>query len=330
MRRDSYRPLLSVYKRAFCSVALVGGLLLNTATFAQQQGQPKAPRFAPGVLTTIEPEVTPADLLQVHDIMEIRANADLKRKPHFETESRTLFEMAKDVNFRHHVWALELSFKQLRMLHVDIPQPSGKMQRKLIWYQVYRVRNTGAGLAPQQKEDSTFTTVNKPADQVRFVPQFVLTSQDRDQAGQRVRKSYLDRVIPAAVQAIQRRELPGGELLNSVQISEQVLKVEEGRATNGLWGVATWEDVDPQIDFFSVFVGGLNNAYRWQDSPENYQLGDPPGKGRKIRRKLLQLNFWRPGDTLAENEREIRYGVAPGFADDYGVGEGVAYQWVYR
>ncbi|NOY40793.1 MAG: hypothetical protein GXP26_03010 [Planctomycetes bacterium] len=331
MRRDLYRPLVSFSPRAagLCGL-LIYGLLAGSLATAQDEQDQGAQRFAPGVLTTIAPEVNREDLLQVHDIIELRANAKLERAPNSTTKSRTLYEIAKDVGFRHDVWCLELAFKPLRMLHVDIPQPSGKMRRKLIWYLVYRVRNTGAGLSPQEQEDGTFTTIEKPADQLRFVPQFVLTSQDRDRAGGRVRKSYLDRIIPAALPAIQRREFPGGKLLNSVEISEQLLKLETGRATSGLWGVATWEDVDPQIDFFSVFVGGLNNAYEWQDSPDQYQLGDPPGKGRKFQRKLLQLNFWRPGDTLAENEREIRYGAAPGAGENYGTSEGVAYRWIYR
>ena len=327
MRRDLLRPLVNVYPQAACLLALVCGLILCGSAFAQQSS---APNFAPGVLTTIAPEVSREDLVQVHDIIEIRANAQLNRSPNFDTESRTLFELAKNVNFRHEVWCLELAFKQLRMIHVDIPQPSGKMQRKLIWYMVYRVRNTGAGMAPQKQEDETFTSVEKSTDNLRFIPQFVLTSQDLDQSGKRVRKSYLDRIIPAAIPAIQRRELPSGQLLNSAEISQQLLSIEQDRTASGLWGVATWEDVDPRIDFFSVFVGGLNNAYRWQDSPDNFQAGDPPGKGRKFQRKLLQLNFWRPGDTLSENEREIRFGAAPGAAINYGTGEGVAYSWVYR
>jgi hypothetical protein len=44
----------------------------------------------------------------------------------------------------------------------------------------------------------------------------------------------------------------------------------------------------------------------------------------------LQLNFWRPGDALSENEREIRYGSAPGESEAYGTAEGVAYHWIYR
>jgi hypothetical protein len=97
-----------------------------------------------------------------------------------------------------------------------------------------------------------------------------------------------------------------------------------------VWSVATWVDVDPRIDFFSVFIGGLTNAYRWIDNPAAYSPGDTPGRGRRFTRKMLQLNFWRPGDELAENEREFRYGVPLNKADLYGVGDGVAYRWVYR
>jgi len=315
-------------------LALLFVLVVQSAGLAQvvspQTGTRSAPKFAAGVLTTIAPDVDSGDTVSIHDIVEIRANAKLRRDPNTDTKSRTLFEMAKSVPFRHDVWCLELSFKPLRMLAVDIPLISGKMQRKLVWYLVYRVRNTGVGRTPQVEEDGTFVTAEKAADAVRFCPQFVLTSQDRDRDGKRIRKAYLDRILPAAVEAIQRRELPTGELLNSVQISEQLLAAESGRSIDGLWGVAVWEDVDPQIDFYSVYVGGLTNAYDWQDAPDGFRLGNPPGTGRKFTRKQLQLNFWRPGDAYAEDEREIRFGAAPGKADLYGTGEGVASRWIYR
>ena len=289
-----------------------------------------SPNFPAGVLTTIPPDIDSRDTVSVHDLMEIRANTKLQREPTTDTKSRTLFEMAKAIPFRRDIWCLELSFKPLRMLEVDIPSRSGKMQRKLVWYLVYRVRNTGAGLSPQEQEDGTFVETEKAADAVRFYPQFVLTSQDRDREGKRIRKAYLDRLIPVAVQAIQRRELPDGELLDSVQISEHLLEAETGRAIGGRWGVAIWEDIDPKIDFFSVYVTGLTNAYDWQDSADDFQAGDPPGQGRRFTRKQLQLNFWRPGDAYAEDEREIRFGTAPGKADLYGAAEGVAFRWVYR
>ncbi len=305
-------------------------LAFGGGAIAQESDVAPGPQFAPGVLTTIAPDVDNKDTVSVHDIVELRADVGLQREPLTDTKSRTLYEMAASVPLRRDVWCLELSFKPLRMLVVDIPQPSGRMQRKLVWYMVYRVRNTGAGLAPQEQEDGTFATAAKATDAVRFYPQFVLTSQDLDREGKRIRKAYLDRILPAAVQAIQRREMPRGTLLNSVQMSEPMLAAETGRAIGGLWGVAIWEDVDPKIDFFSVYVSGLTNAYDWQDSPEGLQAGDPPGKGRKFTRKQLQLNFWRPGDAYAEDEREIRFGAAPGRADLYSSGEGVASRWIYR
>jgi hypothetical protein len=106
--------------------------------------------------------------------------------------------------------------------------------------------------------------------------------------------------------------------------------VSGDRAARDVWGVATWADVDPRIDFFSVYVGGLTNAYRWEDAAGGYKPGDPPGRGREFARKMLQLNFWRPGDELFQSEHEFRYGVPLGKADLYDVREGVAYNWVYR
>lgn len=288
------------------------------------------PQFAPGVLTTIAPELDPADTVSVHDMVELRADLGLERTPKLLSETRTLREMAEDTEFRRSIWCLEFSFKPLRMLEVDIPQPTGKMQRKLVWYLVYRVRNTGAGLVPERTDDGTFTTVKQSLGPQRFIPQFILTSLDRDRTGNPVRKSYMDRIMPTAVEAISRREMPrGGELLTNVQISETLLEPETGRAVGGLWGVATWEDIDPEMDFFAIFVSGLTNAYRWED-PANFAAGSPPGTGRTFERKMLQLNFWRPGDAIKENETEIRYGSAPAMADVYGTPEGIASRWVYR
>lgn len=316
---------------SFATGCLVAGVLVLCVPHAaaQDAADGGGTMFARGILTTIEPEVTAAETLSVHDVVELRAQRALERDPRFNTKSRTLYEMAKDVNFRREVWCMELAFKPLRMMYVDVPQPSGKMQRKLIWYLVYRVRNTGVGLTPEEQRDGSFTTVAAAPKPHRFIPQFVLSSRDRNRRGEPIRKAYLDRLLPAAMPVIQQRELSEGKLLNSVEISELMLEPESGRTVQGVWGVAIWEDVDPSIDFFSVYVGGLSNAYQWRDDA-NFRAGDPAGKGRRFFRKTLQLNFWRPGDTLAENEREIRFGPAPGHAEDYGVTEGVAHRWLYR
>jgi hypothetical protein len=290
---------------------------------------PGAYDFAPGVLTTIAPDVDREDAIAVHDIVELRANPQLAWTPSSTTKSRTLYEMANDAVFVNDVWCLEFTFKPMRMIAVDVPLPNGRLQRKLIWYMVYRVRNTGAGITGQVQPDGTYLTADKPTDAVRFLPELTLVSHDRS-AGERVRKAYLDRIVPSALPAIKQRELPEGELLHSAELPERELPVEAGRAQRGVWGVAMWEDVDPRIDFFSIDVRGLSNAYQWTDPEGAYKQGDPLGRGRRFTWKTLQLNFWRPGDELDQNEREIRFGPAPERSFLYDVPEGVAYRWLYR
>jgi hypothetical protein len=51
----------------------------------------------------------------------------------------------------------------------------------------------------------------------------------------------------------------------------------------------------------------------------------------------LQLNFWRPGDEVLQNEKEIRYGM-PTLSDDsrdeemlklYGMDKKTDYRWFF-
>jgi hypothetical protein len=85
-------------------------------------------------------------------------------------------------------------------------------------------------------------------------------------------------------------------------------------------------------------VQGLTNAYRYEDPAGSYKKGDAPGSGRKIYKKTLQLNFWRPGDTVDPHEQEIRYGcrIDPDPEEqarifkEYGIDRPIDYQWVYR
>jgi hypothetical protein len=306
--------------------AQVGSAVSATVRATNAAGR----EFAPGVLTTIEPDVDRSAAILVHDLVEIRSDEKLTWKPASFPQSRTLHEMAAAAPFVQDVWCLEFTFKPLRMIEVDVPQPGGQTQRQLVWYMVYRVRNTGAAEHGEVHPDGTFSTTPAPVDSLRFMPHLVLTSHDLDDQGEPVRKSYLDRVLPAAIEPIGKREFGAGELLHSVQMAQQTLPLETGRSQQGRWGVATWVGIDPDVDFFSVSVRGLTNAYQWEDPAGAYQAGDPPGKGRTFTWRVLQLNFWRPGDRFGENEREIRYGAAPDKGAYYEGGEGVAYRWVYR
>ena len=314
------------------------------------QEAPTIRPLAPGVLTAIpsasedaETFSGPLPLVEV-----VTGIPDLDWTPNYSPKSNTLQEIAKQAVLRRSIWELEFAFKPLRMVEVDIPQPTGKMQRKLIWYMVYRISNRGQAIEVKRTRD-TFghvltTTEAGVFDSVRynqirfedpgpkrFIPHFVLESRE-------YQKSYLDRIIPAAQKAIQVRENPGTKLHNSVEMTRAQIPLSDERIERGLWGVVMWEDVDPRIDFFSIYIRGLTNAFEFVDPPGAYRAGEPPGSGRIFTYKTLQLNFWRPGDSVLEHESEIRYGVPVDtdpvlqahILDAYGLTERLDHLWIYR
>ena len=248
-------------------------------------------------MVTIPPDVQATETVSVDNVMELAA-ADAS------------FKFAENIRFRRDIWYLEFSFKPVRMIWIDVPQPDGHMRRKLVWYLLYSVTNRGQALTSEEQPDKTYA-VKETEKPVRFIPELLLRATDAE-----VSREYPERVLPLALGPIAMRERPGQNLYTSITMPKQEIAVGETR-----WGVATWENIDPRVDFFSVYVKGLTNAYRWQDNPEGYRPGkDPIAKGRKFVRKTLKLNFWRPGDEYDEKESEIRYGV-PGQVD---------YEWVYR
>lgn len=312
------------------SIAIVG-LLVSIPSLAKAQSSAPTPRvFARGVLTTIPPELEPEETFARQPMIEITSNKSLDWQPQTFAKSRTLYSKAENASFTNEVWGLQFTFKPLRMINVQFRRPSGQTEQKLLWYMVYNVENTGERIRPVEDKTGTFTAEAAEPEPVQFLPHFVLEGQDVDSRGNKIYKAYLDRVMPSVMEAIRQRETPGRELLTSADIATQDIAVSTESEDNSVWGVAIWEQVDPEMDFLSVFVGGLTNAHLWSDDADNFRSGDPAGKGRRILAKTLQLNFWRPGDEYQQNEKEIRYGTPPGKASLYGVDEGVAYQWTFR
>jgi hypothetical protein len=82
----------------------------------------------------------------------------------------------------------------------------------------------------------------------------------------------------------------------------------------------------------------LTNAFKFVDPPGAYRVGQPPGSGRQFTYKTLQLNFWRPGDSVLEHEREVRYGVPVDtdpnaqahVLEAFGLTERLDHLWIYR
>jgi hypothetical protein len=241
------------------------------------------------------------------------------------------FDWAKNATFRRDVYNLRFEFKPLRMIWVDMPQPSGKLQRKAIHYLVYSVTNVP--VADQKSDPPRYGWMHPVPDPndpykhkieyqdrpIRFVPEFLLESPE-------YHKAYSDRVIPVALAAIRAREdrLPptwSRKDKTSVRppLRSTVEMATEITVGQTLWGVATWEEIDPKIDRFVIYVQGLTNAYRWRDLPEKYRPGAEMATYRKMFLKTLRLNFWRPGDEYYPKEAEIRRGY-PGGPD---------YDWIY-
>ena len=285
---------LRMWCAGLAAVALLLGCVWPSLGQAEQPNGKGYRKLAPGVMQSIDPAKKVRETFARHDIVEL-----LAIDPNFD--------WAKGIPFRHDVWHLELKFKPVRMILVDVPQPSGKMRQELIWYMVYSVTNHGQAMHPTKDADGTYKveSIDLP---VRFVPEFLLETDGLNEA-------YPDRVIPIALGPIGLREDPKRKFHTSVSISEK--EIEVGQT---VWGVAMWEKIDPRTDRFIVGIKGLTNAYRWVDEPGVYKVGDPVGTGRKLVRKTLRLNFWRPGDEYYEHEGEIRYGF-PGEVD---------YEWVYR
>jgi len=262
--------------------------------------------LAPGVMTTIPSPVTQADRASYHDIVEV-----LAQDPKFgERKANEGKGPMKRAYFTHDVWGLTFAFKPIRFIR--LPGKDGK--ERVIWYMVYSVKN---GPTKQFKDDPVEVDPTKleevPVDKpFLFIPRFELESHD-------AKTTYREAILPEVVAAIQQREDKNRKLLNTGEITGE-LPITTKDADRGIWGVATWEGVDPRTDRFTIYIHGLTNAFKWEDAPGAYQKGDPFAKGRTYHSQVLKLNFWRPSDQHYQHEDEIRFGI-PGDVD---------YAWFYK
>ncbi|MFM7109287.1 MAG: hypothetical protein ACKOZU_11950 [Planctomycetaceae bacterium] len=272
--------------------------------------------LAPGVLTVVPAPVAPpgsaasaTDTVRFDDLLDITlGRKDTEWTPKQSPPHTTFFGRGHGREFARDVWSLEFAFKSPRLIDVDVPAAGRKMQRKRIWYLVYRVRNAGGRRPKIDAADAARRTTEAFETSVRFVPQFVLESLEAVDEGEGIAsyRAYLDRVIPAAVGPIRAREGGGREILDSAAMVAEEIGPGEER-----WGMATWEDVDPRIDFFSIYVRGLTNAMEWRQRPGTTVRADqPPGSSMEEALRTLRLDFWRPGDHRDEAAEEMHVGFA--------------------
>ncbi len=291
-----------------------------------------APRkLASGVMTVVPPDqdsedtaLGPFDLdfVAKHPELEWAAPDFPENKPHFASPSETLLALSRDIIFRHNVWGLEFSFKPARLIEVDVPTLSGKLQKKVVWYIVYKVRYTGEDLSPRIESEVPLEPEKIRFDSVRFLPSFSLLSKERN-------INIGAQVLASAKDAIATRERIGKPIYDHIEIGKLDISASTLEDDKSVWGVATWTDVDPRVDFFAIDVRGLTNAYKIRI--------DSDGK-TNFDRKTLRIYFWRPGDSIDESKDRILLGL-PAFANkdrveyflkQYNLKERLDYQWIYR
>jgi hypothetical protein len=200
------------------------------------------------------------------------------------------------------VWALEFKFKPPRLIKVNVP---GRGQ-KLCWYLWYQVSNK----------------TGKPR---IFIPDFELKTNDSNLV-------YRDEILPTVEDAIKAQEDPTGyqNIRNSVTISaEPIPPMRPEAAVKPVTGVAIWMDPNEtnpgddektraekakmprlaETNAFTIFIGGLSNGWAVTDPI-------PPEKTPVVRRKTLQLNFQRVGDSVNLRSEQIKFLPQP--------------MWIYR
>lgn len=274
---------------------------------AKAQDSGKAKPLANGVLKSIPTELDPRDMFSLpRPLPDLQAT---KFEPKTVSKKHTLHGQSQRVIlFRENVWQYEFSFTGLRQKRVKVPNADGGLSDRNVWYMVYRVRDTGKTMTFEQvKQNPDFEHIkfdlqeDQPVspEKKTFLPRFTLEGWVTTPRGDGYQKVvYRDQINPVVLQQIRQSEDPNQVLLDTHQMSTAKIPVAKNDADPGVWGVAIWEDVNPKIDYVSVFVKGLTNAFRLSRN-----VNDPS----KI--KTLQLNFWRPGDSVAQHNDAVDYGI---------------------
>ncbi|MEE2639608.1 MAG: hypothetical protein VX768_03200 [Planctomycetota bacterium] len=355
-------------------------LLVNLTSAQPEKSQRKLGR---GVLKVIPPEILPEETRTYFP--KINGFNPEAFKPETAAISATSNSQSRNIILRREIGCLEFSFTALQVRVIEVPQPSGKMQRKTIWYLPYRIRNLGSHYSPQVLDDTTrakfkqekvfvpgfevedstgllgddrnpfeikegerdetsvdvekmtdiaktdYKTLQtnglKKTDQAskysmidRFFGRFILEGRvqtdfslrqtptpyglrdkpSADLMGKYQKKSYLDQIIPSVLPSIQAIEDPNTRFQDSVSISRTSIPADPDPNSPGVWGVAVWQDLDPRLDYITIYVTGLSNAFKVFEMPDGT---------KKFKHKTLQLNFWRPGDIHDEAKDRIRYGI---------------------
>lgn len=273
-------------------------------------------------LTVIPPDQSVDDVSQKANLHELAQGRGGAWDPSHAPSHETLIGLASDRQFLRDIWCLEFAYRPPRTIEVEVPGENLEIQKERVWYLLYRVRNiavdenadvaSGLGGSARQvvfekdeegNDDLTRPTTKFINQSIHFEPHFVFETHEalsRDE-GLLEHQDHLDRLVSSAIVPISRREkiLPD-MLYDSVSISERPIQPGEER-----WGVAIWQDIDPRIDFFTVFIYGLTNSIRWRHDAEfETDLEHAPEYERR-ELECLRLDFYHPGDADHDDFQEV-------------------------
>lgn len=210
-------------------------------------------------------------------------------------------ELSKQTN----LWVLEVEFKPMRMVSVEVTDPAtNEKSREWIWYLAYRAVNRPIDRRMDDSDTEPQNDYDQQPKRPLFIPEFTLVIRNDENGATRI---IPDSVIPEAMPAIRAREKR--ELLNSVAVVREIPEATPiGTPAEGaIYGVAMWRGIDPETDFFTVFMSGFSNGYRITTGPDDQPL---------VERRTIVQEFWRPGDQFDQDQREIRLKGEP--------------RWLYR
>jgi hypothetical protein len=208
----------------------------------------------------------------------------------------------------------EVQFKPVRLMRIPVLDPkTGRTANELVWYMAYRViprdyteiAGDGRDDLLNKLEDpdkDPANTLDAPRASPIRMPRFILSIEDKGNE-----QIYMDEVSPQIQEAVFRREFsrrsPDLRLLNSVEgitelfENETVPAADPDPLARAAHGVAVWRNVNPDTDFFSVYMSGFCNAYRISTADDGTVI---------VEEKVVRQKFARPGDEFLQLEQEFR------------------------
>ncbi len=290
--------------------SLVCGLAILCMVIGLKTAAAQPKPIAPGVLKVIQPRIDARDSYSLP--LPLEGLESEQYSPNYAPVLETLHGQTKHVIFYRDVWQYEFGFLGLRHARLNLRGADGNFRDETVWYMVYRIRDTGNNISYEEvREDQRFEHVKQELKRNRddyeittkFIPQFYLNGWVRPGGTQQQpyqRVSYRDQIDPEALRQIRQIEDRNRYLLDKVEMMKAKVPRVKSAADDGIWGVAIWRNVDPRIDYVSVNVSGLTNAYRIESAADG---------SRTTKYRNLQLNFWRPGDRVRQWEDKIGFGI---------------------